>query len=656
MSPEEAKGLLSQGRLKEALDGITVYLKSRPEDIEALYLQAVCFRYLENTDAALKTLRDLLALKSDYPRAWQEIGHCYRTAGSSDDAIRAYEQALAMNPALVASLRCLKSYYHQNRQSNELTRVNQLLAYWESLPLPLVTTMSLIYEGQLLQAEELCRNFLKEHPRHVEGMRILAHLGVHHQIFDDAEFLLESALSFEPENRAVQQDYIAVLHKRQKFAKAHEQAKQLLDCESDNPDYQLIFANQSAAIGDYESAVKIYDELHESQPQSPYPVLLKGHALKTVGKQTEAVKSYHEACRIKPDFGDAFWSLANLKTYEFSDSEIQLMQDAIESDATGREDRLHLYFALGKAYEDRQAFEKSFRCYENGNAIKKEQSRYRSARTEAEFKRQMAVCDEALFSRSKGCGYPARDPIFIVGLPRAGSTLLEQILASHPDVDGTLELPNILAMAHRLNGRRQLNEEAIYPGILQGMEDEKLAALGLEFIESTRIYRQSAPRFTDKMPNNFRHIGLIQMILPNAKIIDARRHPLACCFSGYKQLFAEGQEFTYSLEDMGHYYKHYVDLMAHWDRVLPGKILRVHYEDVVQDIETQVRRMLDYLDLPFDSACLTYHQTNRSVRTASSEQVRQPLYESGIEQWRHFEAWLDPLKNALGDSLYAYRE
>jgi hypothetical protein len=306
-----------------------------------------------------------------------------------------------------------------------------------------------------------------------------------------------------------------------------------------------------------------------------------------------------------------------------------------------------LCFALGKALEDRADYAASFSYYERGNALKKAETRYDPDRIDRELRAQREVCTGSLFGHLRGAGYTDPSPIFIVGLPRAGSTLLEQILASHSQVDGTMELPNILALAHRLNGRRMIGDDPRYPGILHQLDAEQLHEFGRKFIEETRIYRKGAARFIDKMPNNFRHIGLIHLILPHAKIIDARREPMACCFSGFKQLFAEGQEFTYGLDDAGRYYRGYVQLMNHWNEVLPGKILRVQYEEVVTDLEAQIRRLLEYCELPFEDGCLRFHENVRAVRTPSSEQVRQPIYDTGLDQWRHYETWLDPLKRAL---------
>ncbi|MGI9286100.1 MAG: sulfotransferase, partial [Pseudomonadales bacterium] len=428
----------------------------------------------------------------------------------------------------------------------------------------------------------------------------------------------------------------------------------LLGSEPDNDRYKTAYANQCAAVGKFDEALRLYDEIGERRPQSPQLNLMRGHTLKTIGKLDEAIQAYRAAYTARPDFGDAFWSMANLKTYRFTEDEFQIMRNYEEAPATHLEDRIHLCFALGKSLEDGENFVDAADYYIRGNQLKKQELRYSAERMTRQLQLQKECCTAEYFQRVAGYGHTAPDPIFIVGLPRAGSTLLEQILASHSLVDGTLELQNIPALAHRLGGRRTIKEEPKYPKILHDLSAEKAQKFGQTYIDETRIHRAQAPYFIDKMPNNFRHIGLIHTILPNAKIIDARRHPMACCFSSFKQLFAEGQEFTYGLDEIGSYYRDYVELMDHWDAVLPGKVLRVQYEDVVADLESQVRRILDYCGLPFEEACIDFHQTERSVRTPSSEQVRQPIYAGAIEQWRNFETSLDPLKQALGDVLERY--
>jgi tetratricopeptide (TPR) repeat protein len=442
---------------------------------------------------------------------------------------------------------------------------------------------------------------------------------------------------------------VQVLYRRQKYAQSLAESKNLLDAEPDNLDYRVSYANQCVAVSDYDTALEIYDYAVGRVDNAHALHLLRGHALKTIGQLEPAIEAYRQAYQDRSDFGDAYWSLANLKTYEFSDEEVDRMGSAEAADTTTSEDRIHLCFALGTHYERQADHESAMSHYRRGNRLKKEELRYDADRMSTQLDLQIKHCDPRLFECNKGSGCASPDPIFIVGMPRAGSTLLEQILASHSEVDGTFELPNIPALAFRLSGRRNLDEEPRYPAVLPELTPQQLKQFGESFLEDTKIHRKGAPRFIDKMPNNFRHLGLISMILPNARIIDARREPMACCFSGFKQLFSSGQEFTYGLREIGQYYADYVRLMAHWGEVLPGKILRVDYEDTVADLETQVRRILEFCELPYEQACVDFHQTRRSIRTPSSEQVRQPIYTSGLEYWRQFDPWLNPLRAALGD-------
>ncbi len=367
-----------------------------------------------------------------------------------------------------------------------------------------------------------------------------------------------------------------------------------------------------------------------------------------MGHQQPAIESYRAAVEADPWYGEAFYALSNLKTYRFTDAEIGAMQTFEAREELGPSGAVHFCFALGKAFEDRADFAESFRYYAKGNGLKRQLSNYDPDQMSADLKAQRDYFSPQIFEERKGAGCPSTDPIFIVGLPRAGSTLLEQILSSHSAVDGTLELPNVLSMAQKLR-RRGREGEVPYPELLSTLSAESLAELGEQYLADTRIHRQGAPYFIDKMPNNFRHIGLIKLMLPNAKIIDARRDAMACCFSGFKQLFAEGQEFSYDLTDIGRYYRDYVALMEHWDTVIPGQVLRVDYERVVDDVESEVRRLLDFCGLPFEDACLSFHETKRAVRTASSEQVRRPIYSEGLEQWVNYEPFLGPLKDALAE-------
>ena len=646
---------MTAGRFEDARLALAPLLDERPDNVDALYMCAVCARYLNQPEKAAAYLQQLKSASPDFGRTYQEEGHLARSTGDLEKALSAYGQAVRANPGLEASWRAQEEILRELGRNAAAAQAKAQAERLASLPRELLAVTNFIHEGKYIKAENLCRRFLQQHPRHVEGMRLLADVGARLGVLDDADFLLESAIAFEPDNIQLRLDYIQLLRKRQKFQAALDQAKALYERDPDNPLFQSHYAIESLQTGDFEKALGLFDKVLETLPDDPATLTSRGHALKTWGRTDEAIQSYRAAFAAKPGQGDAYYALANLKTYEFTDEEIEAMRVQEARSDAAYQDRFHLCFALGKAFGDRGDVETAFSYYARGNELKRLKSAYRADDMDNEFQAQVDICTAELFNARAGAGYDAPDPIFIVGLPRAGSTLLEQILASHSQVDGTLELPNILSLSQSLRGRRRAGGESDYPKILQTLPAEKFADMGKAYIEDTRIHRAGAPFFIDKMPNNFRHIGLIHLIMPNAKIIDARREPMACCFSGYKQLFAEGQEFTYGLEDIGRYYRGYVELMRHWDAALPGKVLRVQHEDVIDDLEREVRRMLDFCGLPFESACLDFHKTERSVRTASSDQVRQPINKSGVDQWRRFDPFLDPLKKALGPALTEYR-
>jgi tetratricopeptide (TPR) repeat protein len=650
----EARAHLQNARLADAALVCQKLLGWAPDNIDALYTLAVSQRMQRTVPKALATLDQLISIDPSYGRAWQERGHCLRDSGRGEEAIAAYQRAVTHNGALVASWRLLTELHEAAGRDGPADFSRAQFLHLSQLPPELLSVASFIQEGRIFKAEQLCRAFLQSNGHHVEAMRLLAEIGMKFNAYDEAEFLLESCKVLAPDNVSAHYDYVKVLRKRQKFELALSESAELRAKEPGNPEFEMLFANENLAIGNFDEAMLVYEALLGSMPNNPGINLTYGHALKTVGRQDDAITAYRRAYQVRPDCGDAFWSLANLKTYRFDDNEIAQMREREASPMTALDDRYHLCFALGKALEDRGDHQGSFENYERGNRLKREELKYDPARLTKEMKLQRELVTPELLERFAGAGCAARDPIFIVGLPRAGSTLLEQILASHSQVEGTMELPNIFALAHKLDRQRLAGEEPEYPANLADLSHEDVTRFGEDFIRDTRVYRkEGTPYFIDKMPNNFRHIGLIHMILPNAKIIDARRGAMGCCFSGFKQLFAEGQEFTYGLNEVGTYYRDYVQLMDHWDNVLPGKILRVRYEDVVADLETQVRRLLDYCELPFEEACLNFHETERAVRTASSEQVRQPIFKSGVDQWENFSSYLDPLRNTLGPDLAA---
>lgn len=643
---------MQAGQFEAAIAKLEPVLSVEPMHADALYMRAVCARYLRDYDGAETWLNRLIDAAPEFGRAWQEKAHLFRDQGKAEQALATYQLATRFNPILSASWKEQSRLLGLAGRPTEAEAALAQLKRIESLPKPLLAASNHMYEGRILKAEELVRAFLQKVPKHVEGMRLLAEIGSRLGIHDDAEFLLETALMIEPDNTQLRLDYMQVLRKRQKFEAALKEATSLVSQHPESPIILSHFAIENLQAGNYEAALNAFDTVLEKVPGDPATLTSRGHALKTYGRSDDAIASYRAAYDSNPEHGEAYYALANLKTYRFDDTELSAMRAQANRGDLAPAARIQFCFALGKAFEDRQDTAQAFKYYEQGNALKRAQMRYKTEDMLTEFAAQKKHCTAALFENQSGKGDPAPDPIFIVGLPRAGSTLLEQVLASHSQVDGTLELPNILATAHGLRARKALTDRERYPRILHELSAERLAELGRAYIEDTQIHRKGAAYFTDKMPNNFRHIGLIHLILPNAKIIDARRDPLDCCWSCFKQLFAEGQEFTYGLEEIGAYYRSYVDLMAHWESVLPaGRILRVQHEDVLDDLEGQVRRLLDHCGLPFEQNCVDFHTTDRAVRTASSEQVRQPINRAGQGQWQPFDPYLTPLKEALGDVL-----
>jgi tetratricopeptide (TPR) repeat protein len=657
------RALLERREFATATAAAERLLAEVPENRDALYMLAVGQRYLQRISAALATLERLEQLYPEYGRLFQERGHCHLALRSAEPAIEAFSRAVHLNPALPASWKALQGLYGMTGRQADAKTAATHVATLAAQPVPVVTATSMYADGEFLAAEQMIRAFLLKHPEHIEGMRLLARIGMKLGVLDDAELLLEALLERAPDYRAARYDYVQVLLDRQRIKKAREELDKLLKEEPANPAYRTAYATALVGLGEAEQGVRLYRELLAEVPERP-PAgearswnqhasevhLSVAHALKTLGRTQEAVESYRAAASTRPDYGDAYWSLANLKTYRFTDEELARMRGLEAAAATRVVDRFHLCFALGKALEDRGQYAESFRYYERGNALKRSQCRYKPSFMDQNAALQAEVCTAEFFAARQGVGCPSNEPIFIVGLPRSGSTLIEQILASHSQVEGTLELAEIPRLVAQLQGKESVDSAPRYPGILTRLNADEFRRFGERYLADTRVYRHGKPRFIDKMPNNFRHLGLIHLILPNARIIDARREPMACCFSNFKQLFASGQEFTYSLEDIAHYYRSYVRLMAHWDAVLPGKVLRVQHEDLVADLEGNVRRILGFCGLEFEPACLEFYKTTRSVRTASSEQVRQPIYREGLDQWRNFEPWLGPLREALGDS------
>jgi predicted Zn-dependent protease len=629
----------------------------KQHQIELWYLIAIAQRYTKAFSSALISINALLALDDEHSRANQEHGYIQLALQNPSQAKVSFEKAVKLNPSLVASWQELIQLYREAEQMDDVQKSANQLAKLKKLPPPLLAVTELMHEGKLLKAEQICRHFLQKNQRHIEGMCLLAEIGMELKIYDDAEFLLASALELAPNHIYARSQYLNLLIRIGKFKAAEQQVENLLLEQPDNLSFKVAKANVLTGLGKVEQAITLFEEVIAEDKNVAGFHLQLGHALKAKGDITKAIAAYQQAYRLKPSYGDAFWSLANTKTYLFSDEEIAKMQKQQGIEDLALVDKVQLHFATGKAFEDRKDYPQAFQAYQQGNQLQHAHNGFDITKIEQQVTEQIKYCTSKLFEIRGNLGLNAPDPIFIVGLPRAGSTLLEQILASHSQVDGTMELHNILGLAARLRGRNnnqnndrdntEKTEESQYPKNLSEINPDYFKRFGQQFIDETQAYREQAPLFIDKMPNNFLHIGLIRLILPNAKIIDARRSPMACCFSGFKQLFAEGQDFSYSLEDLGRYYQAYLKLMAHWDNILPDFVLTVNHEDVVDDLERQVRRMLDFCGLPFEQSCLDFYQTKRNIKTPSSEQVRQPIYKSATEQWRNFEQYLAPLKKIV---------
>ncbi|MGA2366588.1 MAG: sulfotransferase [Steroidobacteraceae bacterium] len=639
-----------------ALAGIDPLLARHPEDRDLLYLAAMNLRYSNRVPDALELLRRLEQHHPRYSRLHQERGHCYVALRDAPRAIEAFRHGVSINQALLDSWQMLHGLYRMTGDPHNAATAAEHIAALQKLPLPIIQAGSLFSDGELTAAEGIVRAYSLQHGDHVEAMRLLARIGIQRDVLDDAERLLESVLKRAPDYAAARADYAGVLNKRQKHLQARQQMDTLLRLEPGNRDYLKLYAAACVGLGDYEPIIRLYRQMLAEGAATGTEAadlhLWLADLLRTVGRQSEAIQEYHAAIAAFPDSGEAWWSLANLKTYRFDEDEIARMRTVEAAPATSPVDRYHLCFALGKALEDQGRYEESWAFYERGNALKHAEIRHLPQITETQARLSAQVCTKEFFAARQEWGVADRDPIFILGLPRSGSTLIEQILASHPQVEGTQELADVQRIVMELRGRGTDLDNPRYPGVLTELTAEEFMRFGERFLTETRVYRQTGrPFFIDKMPNNFRDIGLIHLMLPNAKIIDARREPMACCFGNLKQLFSSGQDFSYNINDIARYYRTYLEIMRHWNMALPGRILTVHHEDVVADLEGSVRRILDFCSLPLEPACLEFHKTPRNVRTASSEQVRQPISREGLDQWRNYEPWLGALKDGLGDAL-----
>ena len=623
----------------------------------ARLIDAAARRRLGDAQGALSVLEPLAREQPTAPSVHFELGCACAAAGQGRTALLAFQRVVQLRPDLPEAWRLLADHLDaagetaaaQNARANFIRTANR--------DPRLMAAAKALLANDLAAAETLLREHLSKNDTDVAALRMLGEIAARLRRYGDAEELLERCINLAPDFSAARYNYAVVLSRRAKYAMALHEIEKLLAEEPWNPSYRNLAAGVNASLGDYDRALGAYEALLQEHPSQSRVWLSFGHALKSAGHRRRSEGAYRKAIALEPTLGEAYWSLANLKTFRFEEADIGCMNEAVNAVGLPEDDQLHFNFALGKALEDRGEFASSFAHYSAGAAMRRKVHPYSARATGEHVRRSRALYTAPFMQARRGQGNQAADPVFIVGLPRAGSTLVEQILASHSSVEGTMELPDIPSIVTDLLGDESTTGTSAYPECLALLKAEEIRALGERYLSQTRIQRRTQkPYFIDKMPNNWLHVGLIHLILPNARIIDVRRHPLACGLSCFKQHFARGQNFTYDLADIGLYYRDYVELLAHMESVAPGCVYRVVYERLIRDTETEVRRLLRHCGLPFEEQCLRFYETQRPVRTASAEQVRQPIYSGGVEHWRNFQEWLSPLEQALGSVLARYPE
>jgi tetratricopeptide (TPR) repeat protein len=630
-------------------------LKALPSHPPALLLLARAHRRAGHAVAAISVLEPMLRTPAGDASAWFEYGLASGSAGRGDDAIRALRKTVSLQPDHARAWRVLAEHLLAigDYEAGDAAYARHIQGSTQH-PL-LQQAAAAMIRNDIPKAESLLKGHLKQVPTDVPAIRMLAEVAVRCGRNEDAQKLLERCLELAPGFSAARYNYAVLLHRLNDPERALAEVDRLLAANPRNPGYRNLHAVLLGRVGEYERSGQSYAQLLAEYPANAKLWLSYGHVLKTAGRQDDSIRAYRQGIAHDAAFGEAYWSLANLKTFRFDETDLAAMQTQLARPELDAESRLQFHFALGKAFEDSGDYARSFEHYAEGNALHRAAHPYDAELNSRRVARLKRIFTRDFFNERAGSGCDAADPIFIVGMPRSGSTLLEQILSSHSAVEGTNELPEIITMAKDLRAQADSGDIAAYAEVLAARSADELREMGERYMERTRIHRKTArPFFIDKMPNNFLHVGMIHAVLPNAKIIDARRHPLGCCFSNFKQYYARGQNFSYSLTDMGRFYRDYVDLMAHFDEVLPGRVHRVIYEQTVEDTEAEVRRLLTYCGLAFEPGCLRFFENERPVRTASAEQVRRPIYRDGVEQWRNYEPWLGPLREALGPVLQAY--
>ncbi len=639
--------LIQQGHLLKATELLNGILRDQPENLMARHLLGMCQRKAGQLEQAMQTQQAILSAAPDFAAAFQELGLSLRLAGRRREALEAFRRATEIDPRLLNSWKFLGDMAAQ--LGDEETAVHayaQCPASPDTDPV-LERALNLIAGDKLGLADIVIRIYLKRRPQDARALYAQSTIAVQKGAITEALELLEATLKYAPEHQAARLDYVNLLSRRQRYAEALLHIDRLLALNPASQSYRLLKASLLERSGQYEAALRLVEAVLKENPAQSTVWARLGALQRIMGLQPECIASLHRAIDCDPDNGQPWYLLADLKTFEFTPGQVQAMRRSVERAPGNSEDEVYFSFALASALEGRGAVDEAFAYYLRGNKAQATRSVFSPVQYANYISSLKSSSTSDVFEDLEGSGFDDASPIFVVGLPRAGSTLVEQILTSHSSVDGMMELAHLSSLVKELNYRQQKKNRSVYPLALAEIDRPECLEIGREYIKRSRILRRSAPFFVDKMPNNFEHVGLIHLALPRARIIDVRRNPMANGFSAFKQLFQAGNEWSYKLEHIGEFYRAYLDLMAHWDRMLPGKVYRVNYEQLVQQPGEEIRNLLTWLELPFEEACAAPHENARAVRTASSEQVRQPIYRDALEHWRLFEAQLEPLRLAL---------
>ena len=625
-------------------------LNSFPGDANLLVLLGAALIKQQRAEDAEYTLSRAAKIHPDFSRAHEGLAEAFMMRGNLAAAIDSLETAAALDPdslsIRVKRGKVLIGLGRGDEADEEFKASFKLTPYREEL----VKGLEFQRNNQLKEAEQVYREVLRQDPENIDGLRLLAGIAMRARQWSDAEVLLKKALDKAPDFFQGWMDLGLGLQEQDRTNDALEAFDRAMKIEPDRANPYCAAGTTHAMAGRHAESLEWFDEALKRDSGNPAALAGIGHVLKTIGKQEEAIQSYRECIKHNDEHGEAYWSLANLKTFRFESDEIAAMEKHAANEDLGDEPRANFMFALGKSFEDLKNYDKAFSYYDHGNSLRRQSESYDPVGTVDQHDEFVRIFSEEFMRKNEGHGHRGDTPIFIVGLPRSGSTLIEQILSSHSQVEGTHELPDLGRVARKIGNDSDSGEP--YPTALLQADAEQFGDFGADYLKRTRHYRElGTPFFTDKMPNNFVHIGLVHLILPDAKIVDARRHPLDSCLGSFKQLFARGQPFTYDQYEVGEFYLEYIRMMDHWNEILPGKVLKVQYEENVADLNTQVKRLLDHCDLPFEEACLTFYETDRAVKTASSEQVRRPIYSSSVHLWRNYEEHLGPLIEVLESHL-----